>query len=74
MTREATIMAYRDAETESGELLQWILALEPTEVWRLNAEPVTAVVAGRAGYMLPEGWRPRERSRSLQARLAAWTC
>ena len=67
-------MAYRDSETESGESLQWILALEPAQVWRLTTEPVTTIVTGCAGYMVPRDWRPRERPRSLEARLAAWTC
>jgi hypothetical protein len=67
-------MAYRDAETESGEFLQWLLALEPTQVWRANAEPVTTVVAGCAGYLVPRTWRPREHPRGREARLAAWNC
>jgi len=52
-------MAYRDVETESGDLLAWILTLTPTEVWRGDAEPVTTVVAGCAGYLVPGNWRPR---------------
>lgn len=67
-------MAYRDVETKSGEFLQWILALEPTQVWRLTAEPVITVVAGCAGYMVPGDWRPREHPRGLRTKLAAWTC
>ena len=66
-------MAYRDAEIEPGEFLQWVLALEPAQVWRLTAEPVIAIVAGCAGYMVPGDWRPREHPRGLEARPAAWT-
>jgi len=69
-------MAYRDVETEPREFLGWILELKRTQMRAIGAGPMTTVVAGCAGYVMPGDWRPQGRRIELEARLAAWfeTC
>ncbi len=52
-------MAYRDAEMDVREFLEWIVALKRTHMQIIGPGPVTTVVAGCTGYLLPGDWRPR---------------
>lgn len=67
-------MAHRNTEMEPSEFLEWILEVRRAQMQSASVEPVTTVVTGCAGFVIPGRWRPREPRLDLEARLARWTC
>lgn len=67
-------MAYRDAEMKAREFLDWIVALDHTQIWKITPGPVTTVVAGCAGYLMPGSWRPRHQAIPQVAKPAEGRC
>jgi hypothetical protein len=67
-------MAYRDRETEAHEFLEWIVEVKRTHMRGVGPGPVTTVVTGCAGYVLPGDWRPGEGDPNFAAWPATGRC
>jgi hypothetical protein len=45
-------MAYRDAEMEPSQFIEWILGVKRAQMWGIGTGPAITVVNGCTGYVL----------------------
>jgi hypothetical protein len=67
-------MAQRDEQIESGEFLEWILALRRSQMQRVGVLPVITILPGCAAFVVPGDRRLRTQLSRGEAGLAAQTC
>jgi hypothetical protein len=66
-------MAYRDAEMEQSQFIEWILSVKRAQMWGIGPGPAIAVVNGCRGYVLTRKSHLREIVSDVGTGLAART-